>query len=73
METEHNQLGIQLIRKKEARLKFCVSVAVFDRWQYPKSKYYRSDFPKKIHLGKNVYYVLSEIEAYLQKLLEERE
>ena len=69
---EEKPQDIEFISKKQARELFGVSIAVFDRWQYPKSDSYRPDFPKKIIMGSRVFYVRSEILAYMQKLLDAR-
>lgn len=37
---------IEFVRLKEVVKLFGVSRASFDRWQNPKSEYYRPDFPK---------------------------
>ena len=64
---------IEFICKQDARKLFAVSDAVFDRWQNEASYGYRPDFPKKIYMGKRVFYVRSEIRAYMQKLMDKRE
>ncbi|MDG6881260.1 Predicted transcriptional regulator [Phocoenobacter uteri] len=66
--------NIEFIRKQDVIKLFQVSPAVFDRWQRKDSGYYRPDFPKKIKQGSNyVVYVRSEIKAYMQKLIDERD
>lgn len=63
---------IEFVRLKDVLKLFNVSRASFDRWQNPKSPYYRPDFPKKIVMGGYIMYVRSEIRAYMQKLIDER-
>ncbi|VEB25871.1 prophage CP4-57 regulatory protein [Actinobacillus lignieresii] len=45
---ENGIQDIEFLRKNEVMKLFNVSRAVFDRWQNPKSEYFREDFPKKI-------------------------
>lgn len=66
------EFEIEFMRLKDVQRIFGVSRASFDRWQNPKSEYYRPDFPKKIVMGGYVFYVKSEIRAYMQKLMDER-
>ena len=40
---EEKPQDIEFISKKQARELFGVSIALFDRWQYPKSDSYRPD------------------------------
>lgn len=64
---------VEFISKKQARELFGVSVVVFDRWKNETSYGYCPDFPKKIYMGKRVFYVRSEIRAYMQKLMDKKE
>lgn len=64
---------IEFIRLGEVVKLFGVSRATFDRWQRPDSEYYIPDFPKKIKMGNFSFYVRSEIRAYMQKLVDERQ
>lgn len=66
------EFEIEFMRLKDVQRIFGVSRASFDRWQNPKSEYYRPDFPKKIVMGGYVFYVREEIRAYMQKLMDER-
>lgn len=63
---------IEFIQKKEVLKLFGVSRSSFDRWQNPKSEYYRPQFPKKIVIDGYVLYVRSEIKAYMQSLMDNR-
>ncbi|MFA9488799.1 MULTISPECIES: helix-turn-helix transcriptional regulator [unclassified Mannheimia] len=46
-----------------------IGKTTFQDWQYPESKRYRPDFPKKIKLGKNsTGYLESDILAYIDKM-----
>lgn len=38
---------IEFVKKADVMKMFGVSRSSFDRWQNPKSEYYRPDFPKK--------------------------
>ncbi|MBN6075752.1 AlpA family phage regulatory protein [Aggregatibacter actinomycetemcomitans] len=63
----------RIIRRLDVIKMFGISKSTLDDWQNPKSKRYRSDFPKKIQLGVNsVGYLESEISAYIAKLAEAR-
>lgn len=64
---------IEFIRLGEVVKLFGVSRATFDRWQRPDSEYYIPDFPKKIKMGNFSFYIRSEIRAYMQKLVDERQ
>lgn len=64
---------IEFIKKADVmKMMGGVSRSSFDRWQNPKSEYYRPDFPKKFVIDGYVLYVKSEIQAYMKKLIEKR-
>lgn len=63
---------IEFVKKADVMKMFGVSRSSFDRWQNPKSEYYRPDFPKKIVFDGYVLYVRSEIRAYMQKIIDNR-
>ncbi|SSX60342.1 helix-turn-helix transcriptional regulator [Actinobacillus equuli] len=69
---ENGIQDIEFLRKNEVMKLFNVSRAVFDRWQNPKSEYFREDFPKKIKFNGLVFYVKEEVQRYMQKLIDER-
>ena len=60
---------IEFIRIQEVVALFGVSRAVIDRWCREKDRFYRPDFPKKVYLGKFVFFVKSEIQTYMKRLV----
>nr|WP_025218001.1 AlpA family phage regulatory protein [Mannheimia varigena] len=63
----------KVLRRLDTISRLGVSKSTFQDWQNPKSKRYRPEFPKKIHLGANsVGYLESEINAFIQSLADSR-
>lgn len=73
MTTSEINQSPKVLRRLETISRLGVSKSTFQDWQNPKSKLYRPEFPKKIHLGANsVGYLESEINAFIQALADNR-
>ncbi|AHG76313.1 hypothetical protein X808_17930 [Mannheimia varigena USDA-ARS-USMARC-1296] len=73
MTTSEINQSPKVLRRLDTISRLGVSKSTFQDWQNPKSKRYRPEFPKKIHLGANsVGYLESEINAFIQSLADSR-
>ena len=64
----------RIVRRNEVLKMLGIGRTTLADWQNPNSKRYRADFPQKIPLGTNaVGYLESEINAFLQRLADNRQ
>jgi prophage regulatory protein len=63
----------RIIRVSEVRSRLGgISRSTFYNWINPGSKYFKEGFPKKVRVGNVVGFLECEVEAFIQRLAENR-
>lgn len=66
-------MNLKIIRRNEVAKMLGIAESTLSDWQNPKSPYYRSNFPKRIPLGKRaVGYLEHEIIKFMEEMIQRK-